>query len=55
MKQTVRLREALGSENERRSESAGGPEDYMKKRVSMRSKCNDSIFLGHEENIVNHT
>lgn len=31
MRQTVRLREVLGSENGRRSEPAGGPEDYGKK------------------------
>lgn len=50
MRRTVRLREALGSENGRRSEPAGGPEDCGKKRVQSRSKCyNDSVFVGCAE------
>lgn len=32
MRRTVRLREALGSENGRKSEPAGGPEDYGREK-----------------------
>lgn len=51
-RRTVRLREALGSGNGRRSEPAGGPEDYGKKRVHISSiRYNDSVFVGWGETI----
>lgn len=53
MRRTVRLREVLGSENGRRSEPAGGPEDYEKERMHISSKrYSDSVFVGRAETIL---